>query len=387
MAEAGESGAGIRRYPRDLLRQFSGGVARPEELGGVASATTGEDSGEIELSLGLSLGGCFGVDPTQKMGLLHRSSSIASIPFPLKGEQQPSDVPSLKRTCSLPVEAEEEQRKRKELQCLRLMEGKRMKSENRSTYHTVARGWAGPPPGVCYVGGEDMQQDGQGDSGREGKPEFEQMRGWPKLSQFGTAAVAPPNGVTAAASQGWGTRAAGREVSGMRCFAPMSQGSVGSQGSNSSGLSDFDSRPPKQEELVDGTESRRQTSIQSLPKLTERSSSTYPMPPTVGKPASCAGTEEVGVGHPSKKVAGGRGNGMKDMMEAMPCVSTKGDGPNGRRVEGFLYRYRKGEEVRIVCVCHGRFLSPAEFVKHGGGGDVAHPLRHIIVNPSPLGFL
>lgn len=85
-----------------------------------------------------------------------------------------------------------------------------------------------------------------------------------------------------------------------------------------------------------------------------------------------------------------RPNGVSEMersmMEEMPCVSTRGDGPNGRRVEGFLYKYRKGEEVRIVCVCHGSFLTPAEFVKHAGGGDVAHPLRHIVVNPSPSAF-
>ena len=73
----------------------------------------------------------------------------------------------------------------------------------------------------------------------------------------------------------------------------------------------------------------------------------------------------------------------KGMMEEMPCVFTVGVG--GRRVEGFLYRYKKGEEVRIVCVCHGKFFSPAEFVEHAGGGVVAHPLRHIVVNPSPGG--
>ena len=69
-------------------------------------------------------------------------------------------------------------------------------------------------------------------------------------------------------------------------------------------------------------------------------------------------------------------------MIDMPCVSTRVLGPNGKRIEGFLYRYRKGEEVRIVCVCHGSFLSPAEFVKHAGGGDVSHPLKHIVVSPS-----
>ncbi|KAJ6822760.1 ninja-family protein AFP3-like [Iris pallida] len=77
----------------------------------------------------------------------------------------------------------------------------------------------------------------------------------------------------------------------------------------------------------------------------------------------------------------------RSMMEEMPCVSTRGDGPNGRRVEGFLYKYRKGEEVRIVCVCHGSFLTPAEFVRHAGGGNVDHPLRHIVVNPTPSALM
>lgn len=74
----------------------------------------------------------------------------------------------------------------------------------------------------------------------------------------------------------------------------------------------------------------------------------------------------------------------RNIIEDMPCVSTTGDGPNGKKIDGFLYRYRKGEEVKIVCVCHGSFLSPAEFVKHAGGGDVTHPLKHIVVNPSPF---
>lgn len=73
----------------------------------------------------------------------------------------------------------------------------------------------------------------------------------------------------------------------------------------------------------------------------------------------------------------------RNMMDEMPCVSVKGDGPNGRSIKGFLYKYRKGEEVRIVCVCHGSFLTPAEFVKHAGGGNVTHPLKHIVVSPSP----
>jgi hypothetical protein len=78
------------------------------------------------------------------------------------------------------------------------------------------------------------------------------------------------------------------------------------------------------------------------------------------------------------------GDIRKLMMEDMPMVSSKVEGPNARRIDGFLYRYKKGEDVRIVCVCHGSFLTPAEFVKHAGGGDVSNPLRHIVVNPAPL---
>lgn len=82
----------------------------------------------------------------------------------------------------------------------------------------------------------------------------------------------------------------------------------------------------------------------------------------------------------SKGVAGM----ARNVLEEMPLVFTKGNGPDGKRVEGLLYRYRKGEEVRIVCVCHGSFLSPAEFVKHAGGGDVAHPMKQIVVLPASL---
>ncbi|KAJ4968499.1 hypothetical protein NE237_015200 [Protea cynaroides] len=64
----------------------------------------------------------------------------------------------------------------------------------------------------------------------------------------------------------------------------------------------------------------------------------------------------------------------------MPCVSTTGNGPNGKTITGFLYRYTK-TEVTIMCGCHGSSFTPAEFVKHAGGTDVSHPLKHIIVVP------
>ncbi|XP_061341098.1 ninja-family protein 3-like [Gastrolobium bilobum] len=70
-------------------------------------------------------------------------------------------------------------------------------------------------------------------------------------------------------------------------------------------------------------------------------------------------------------------------LPQMPYVSTKGNGPNGKTVNGFLFRYTKSE-VSIVCVCHGSTFSPAEFVQHAGGRDISHPLRHITVIPSIL---
>uniref|UniRef100_A0A7N0U8I0 Ninja-family protein n=1 Tax=Kalanchoe fedtschenkoi TaxID=63787 RepID=A0A7N0U8I0_KALFE len=66
-------------------------------------------------------------------------------------------------------------------------------------------------------------------------------------------------------------------------------------------------------------------------------------------------------------------------LSQMPCVSTTGNGPDGKTITGFLYKYSKTAEVSIVCVCHGESFSPAEFVSHAGGVDIAHPLRHITV--------
>lgn len=90
---------------------------------------------------------------------------------------------------------------------------------------------------------------------------------------------------------------------------------------------------------------------------------------------------ETSLENPLKRIKlennGFEDNGM-DVMKQMPSVTTTGDGPNGKKIEGFLYKYRKGN-VSIVCLCHGSFLSPAEFVKHAGGRDVENPMRHITV--------
>ncbi|KAK6141852.1 hypothetical protein DH2020_024411 [Rehmannia glutinosa] len=70
-------------------------------------------------------------------------------------------------------------------------------------------------------------------------------------------------------------------------------------------------------------------------------------------------------------------------VQNMPRVSTTGNGPNGKTITGFLYKYTK-TEVSIICVCHRRSFSPAEFVEHAGGVDILNPLRHITIVPSAL---
>ncbi|KAE9602220.1 putative Ninja family, Jas TPL-binding domain-containing protein [Lupinus albus] len=70
-----------------------------------------------------------------------------------------------------------------------------------------------------------------------------------------------------------------------------------------------------------------------------------------------------------------------EIQRKMPTVTTTGEGRNGRKIKGILYSYEKGE-VFIVCVCHARFLSPAEFVKHAGGKQVENPMKLITVCPN-----
>lgn len=69
-----------------------------------------------------------------------------------------------------------------------------------------------------------------------------------------------------------------------------------------------------------------------------------------------------------------------DVMKQMPSVTATGDGPYGRTIDGYLYRYTESEVIIVVCVCHGYFFTPAEFVEHAGGKNVTDPLKHIKVS-------
>ncbi|PHT89525.1 hypothetical protein T459_04638 [Capsicum annuum] len=45
-------------------------------------------------------------------------------------------------------------------------------------------------------------------------------------------------------------------------------------------------------------------------------------------------------------------------MLRLPFVSTRGGIPNEKKIEGFLYGYKSRQQSKIVCVCHGAFLTP-----------------------------
>ncbi|CAL9174862.1 unnamed protein product, partial [Musa hybrid cultivar] len=364
--------SGMDSLSRDFLRSFAGNGYGDEPL----EATEGE-SDEIELSLGLSLGGCFGVDPKGKK--LVRSSSIASFSS-LNTEPEfraTHAAAALTRTSSLPVEVEEERQKRKEVQSLRRLEAKRKRLERRNS---IRSGAAKP--------GEKPNEDVNGGKESPAMAAEQMAIDNGHLGSLGGARNGfPPPGLPS------GPAAWKRAADMAGCFPPISQGSIGSQGSCSTGAGGVDGRPPQGKVSTHTSVSyisicsKHSYLIAALLIFTVLQAhhigfafSSFPTCLVTETKNSVRGDEE--------QVVAGRANGVKEMerrmMEKMPFVSTKGDGPNGRRIEGFLYKYGMGEEVRIVCVCHGSFLTPAEFVKHAGGGDVANPLRHIVVNSSPF---
>ncbi|XP_074383301.1 ninja-family protein AFP3-like [Apium graveolens] len=71
-----------------------------------------------------------------------------------------------------------------------------------------------------------------------------------------------------------------------------------------------------------------------------------------------------------------KGREFKKLSE-MPHVYTT---ISGRKINGYLSKYNQ-EETRILCACHAFSMTPAEFIKHAGCGDVAFPERHITVKP------
>ncbi|KAK1413725.1 hypothetical protein QVD17_35503 [Tagetes erecta] len=291
-------GERTNKFSRDLLQRFTGSGDR-----------TGSDpEEEVELNLGLSLGGRFGVDKSK----LVRSSSIAAILPQVKNDN------ALIRTASLPVETEDEWRKRKELQSLRRLAAKRRRSEKQKSVTRVERD--------DYVAAMGRVGSSVGPSFGSGNWAF-------GGSELAAGVTSPPSVPGSVDSQGSGVESEASPAS-----AQSSQERTNHEGAYSSG-----SKP------VDPT--------------------VRPSRPKTENPSSNKGKE------------------IRSNTFDMPCVFTQGNGPGGRRIEGILYKYGKGEEVKIMCVCHGSFLTPAEFVRHAGGTDVVHPLKHIVVNPNSSSYL
>ncbi|KAG4925888.1 hypothetical protein JHK87_051428 [Glycine soja] len=351
-------------FPRDLLRTFVGVNNNSNKNNNNSQhhnlpmpvVKLEDEKEELELSLGLSMNGRFGVDPTAK-----KIKRTTSIPEFVRDEEMGYAAAmgctgSLVRTCSLPTETEEEWRKRKELQTLRRVEARRKRSEKQRNMKALR---------------EQQQRS-------EGSNPVEQGAG-------GYGEVAPPLARTVSLTarvcglglNGDSEKEKKEKRSGIALPPPSpSQGSIGSSGISEAesqqgqGTTPMDVRSPTSANLLPDSELKSPAGVAenntgknaaAAAAVTMRSQSNKYSPPQ-------SRTKDI----------------VRNLLEDMPCVSTKGDGPNGKRIEGFLYRYGKGEEVRIVCVCHGSFLTPSEFVKHAGGGDVANPLKHIVVSPSFL---
>ncbi|KAG9152154.1 hypothetical protein Leryth_019710 [Lithospermum erythrorhizon] len=390
------------RFSRDLLQRFMGSGSSSSSSSSSSSLRQKEflkreveeeeeGEGDLELSLGLSLGGRFGVDKSK----LVRSSSIAAC-LPIVRDDDavapPATVyPALVRTSSLPVETEEEWRKRKEMQSLRRMEAKRRRSEKQRNVRVEREGGSGG-------GGGGGGESSGGAFEEEKKETIGKDPGDTRVSRtevnwrtrlelyaaktFGPSSCGLNNAVSSVSRQG--SIGSGIDLGigkgkishvGRRL---LSQGSIESQGGSQSSIS------PLESNALPGTSSGSDLSPASIQSLQERTN----------QDASSSGLRTRGdTSRPSRVDSGkiprgtnSRKRGKEPGKNDMPCVFTKGDGPNGRRVDGILYKYGKGEEVRIMCVCHGNFLSPAEFVTHAGGSDVTHPLKHIVINPNPPSF-
>ncbi|KAM7487504.1 hypothetical protein LguiB_024988 [Lonicera macranthoides] len=345
----------VNTFPRDLLQRFMEGssssssrktlteskfqVVKEEEL----------ESTEIELNLGLSLGGRFGVEKSANS--LARSSSIAGpMQIHIFNDDEGLLAPAvLARTASLPVETEDEWRKRKEMQSLRRMEAKRRRSEKQRV-----------------VKGENVTGGGEIEVNLRGRMERDQYVS--AMNRVGSS-VAPQFGFPM-----W---VAGASQAILGGGGGSVQGSIESKAGSSSSMSELDSK------ALQGSTSCGEASPASIQSVQEQTYIDIPAGSSGAKSRENVSAAKTESQSNSCDVSRNRANGTgTNSLGDMPSVFTKGNGPNGRRIEGILYKYGKGEEVRIMCVCHGSFHSPAEFVKHAGGIDVAHPLKHIVVNPN-----
>ncbi|KAI6683226.1 hypothetical protein NL676_029139 [Syzygium grande] len=74
---------------------------------------------------------------------------------------------------------------------------------------------------------------------------------------------------------------------------------------------------------------------------------------------------------------------MNALGESSGKKILEGDGPEGKKVDGFLYKHDKGDHIFILCFRHSVFLSPTDFVKHANRIDWSNPMKHITVTSPP----
>ncbi|PON70544.1 Ninja family [Parasponia andersonii] len=294
-------------------------------------------SEEPDLNLGLSLNGLYARSSKEKP--LTRSSSVAGVMTQdrVAGEStfrlQENSFLSLSRSYSLPAETNEPAIKLRDLQTMRRMAAKKRLVEKQRNCREAIDDEKPPPAPATLTAASPASE----------------MVAWAAASAAKSTALS--RAISKIKTQGY-VSSNYRQLEGHE-FLTVARDNTGSNSSH---------------EQRDDVE-----------------------PPVVASAAMSKGDQSVEPSdselkqNPLKKLK--TSNGKKtldnwvDVMSKMPSVTTTGDGPNGRRIEGFLYKYTKGQ-VSIVCVCHGSFLSPAEFVRHAGGSEVTNPMRHINVCPA-----
>ncbi|CAN6290225.1 unnamed protein product [Urochloa humidicola] len=362
-------------YSRDLLGGIGRGGAPPQEQR-PGPAQAGKE--EVELSLGLSLGGRFGVDRQGER--LARSSSMAAV---MTAPVQAAAAPPLGRTSSLPVDTEASETGR-----MQRLDGW---GSSRET-----GGPAGEPAASLRASLSPSSGSSDGEAHR--------------LQDNLIRSTSLPAGIDAAGTEEWRKRKAAQSLKRLELKKKRVErrNSLTCNTSKEAGVQIVEEVKADTDEMHQATSTshdslsavRRQpnSTFKGTATANERSPSSAGPPGGEAEVASCAMVASTpsslagraaslgsrGNQQSTSGTAAARARSMGDvertMMQEMPSVFTKGL-PNGNRLEGFLYKYRKGEQVRIVCICHGSFHTPAGFVEHAGGSNVANPLRHIVITP------
>ncbi|XP_058736457.1 ninja-family protein Os07g0602900-like isoform X2 [Vicia villosa] len=334
-----------------------------------AEKIDGESEESYELSLGLSSNGRFGYDPNARK--IERAASM--IPATAGGSGAGADAGNLTRTCSLPVvkpaETREEWLRRKELQSQRRLEARRRNKEKRRHSRAAReRNSRSAERGAERGAGSE----GGGENSNNNNP-VEQGANADGLIRT-TSLVRRVGGIVL-----------NKEKDQVVPISPPTSG--GSSGTSSEvqlgqGTIPMDTQNSNLNSGIVG--SLNQPIILNL--LVCPSLGMFAGPQNKTKAGNfLEGSSSIKIVGPQNHLVGPQNQTMaaKSPLDEMPSVITKRTGPNGRRIEGFLYKYGRGRRnVKIVCVCHGSFLTPAEFVRHAGGGDVLNPLQEIIVKSS-----